>query len=82
MPQNRLLSRKMENSKGPGDRPEREEAADPSMYRPISLLNTEMKILENILIKRMHHFYKTDALNENQFGFSPQKKHGRCGHGS
>ena len=55
-------------------KPGREEASDPSMYRPISLLNTEMKILENILIKRMHHFYKTDALNENQFEFTPPKK--------
>jgi hypothetical protein len=52
----------------------RKEASDPSMYRPISLLNTEGKILEKLLIKRiMHHLYKTEALNGNQYGFSPQK---------
>jgi len=44
------------------------------MYRPISLLNTEGKILERLLIKRiMHHLYKTDQLNGIQYGFTPQK---------
>jgi len=55
-------------------KPGREEDSDPSMYRPISLLNTEGMILEKLLIKRiMHHLYKTDALNGNQYGFTPQK---------
>jgi len=35
-----------------------------------SLVNTG----QPLLIKRiMHHLYKTDALNRNQFGFTPQK---------
>ena len=55
-------------------RPGREEDSDLSMYRPISLLNTEGKILEKLLIKRiMHHLYKTDSLNGSQYGFTPQK---------
>ena len=55
-------------------KPGREEASDPSMYRPIRFVNTEGRILEKLLIERiMQHFYKTDALNKNQFGFTPQK---------
>jgi hypothetical protein len=54
-------------------KPGSEEASVLSMYRPISLSNTEGKILE-LLIKRIqHHLYKRDALNGNQFGFTPQK---------
>jgi hypothetical protein len=31
-------------------------------------------VLEKVLINRiMHHVYKTDFLNDNQFGFTPQK---------
>ena len=31
-------------------------------------------MLEKLLINRiMHHLYKTDFLNNNQFGFTPQK---------
>jgi hypothetical protein len=74
MPQNRLLSRKWKIAKVLKIVKSGREASDPSMYRQISLLNTEGKILEKLLIKRiMHHFYKTDALNENQFGFTPKK---------
>jgi len=37
-------------------KPGREEASDPSLYTSISLLNTEGKILEKLLIKKiMHH---------------------------
>jgi hypothetical protein len=55
-------------------KPEREKSADTSKYRPISLLNTEGKVLENLLSKRiMHHLYKTQYLNINQYGFTPHK---------
>jgi hypothetical protein len=38
------------------------------------LLNTVGKALERLLIKRiMHHLYRTQFLNDNQFGFTPQK---------
>jgi hypothetical protein len=37
-------------------------------------LNIGGKVLEKLLINRiMHHLYKTDFLNDNQFGFTPQK---------
>ena len=55
-------------------KPGREESSDPSMYRPISLLNTEGKILEKLLIKRIpHHLHKTDALNGNNLDSHPKR---------
>ena len=55
-------------------KPGREKSPDTSKYRPISLLNTEGKVLEKLLSKRiMHHLYKTEYLNENQYVFKPQK---------
>jgi hypothetical protein len=37
-------------------------------------MNIGGKMLEKLLINRiMHHVYKTDFLNDNQFGFTPQK---------
>jgi retron-type reverse transcriptase len=43
-------------------------------FRPISLINTAGKVLEKLLIKRtMNHLHKTKFLNENQYGFTPQK---------
>ena len=42
----------------------KEGSGDPTKYRPISLLNTEGKILERLFIPRiMHHAYTTEALN-------------------
>ena len=58
----------------PLTKPGKEGCGDPSKYRPISLLNTEGKILEKLLIQRiMHHAYTTEALNNNQYGFIAQK---------
>jgi len=55
-------------------KPGREKSDDTSKYRPISLLNTEGKVLEKLLSKRLtHHLYTTEYLNENQYGFTPQK---------
>jgi len=55
-------------------KPGKEYNSDPSKYRPISLLNTEGKVLEKLLIRRiMHYLYKTEFLNNNQYGFTPQK---------
>ena len=58
----------------PITKPGKEGSGDPTKYRPISLLNTEGKILERLFIQRiMHHAYTTEALNRNQYGFTPQK---------
>jgi len=58
----------------PVAKPGREDSLDPSKYRPISLLNLGGKVLEKLLIKRiMYYLYKTDFLNDNQYGFTPQK---------
>ena len=57
----------------PITKPGKEESGDPSKYRPISLLNTEEKVLEKLLIQRIkHHVYTNEALNKNQYGFTPQ----------
>jgi hypothetical protein len=43
-------------------------------YRPISLINIGGKILEKLLIGRInHHLYSKRLLNENQYGFRPQR---------
>jgi hypothetical protein len=58
----------------PITKPGKKDSRDPSKYRPISLLNIEGKVLEKLLRSRvMHHLYKTEFLNPNQFGFVPQK---------
>jgi hypothetical protein len=58
----------------PVTKPGKEGSSDPSKYCPISLLNIGGKVLEKLLINRiMHHVYKTNFLNDNQFGFTPQK---------
>jgi len=55
-------------------KPGKEKCSDVSKSRPISLLNTGAKVLEKLLIKRIMHFlYNNDLLNQNQFGFTPQK---------
>ena len=58
----------------PITKPGKKDSYDPSKYRPISLLNIEGKVLEKLLINRtMHRLYKTEFLNPNQYGFTPQK---------
>jgi hypothetical protein len=55
-------------------KPGREKSADTSKSSPISVLNTEGKVLEKLLNKRItHHLYTTEYLNGNQYGFTPQK---------
>jgi hypothetical protein len=51
----------------------RENSSDTSKYRPISLLNTEGKVLGKLLRKRiMHHLFKTEYMNVHQYGFTPE----------
>ena len=58
----------------PHNKPGKESCKDASKYRPISLLNVGGKILEKLLINRIMHFlYSNDLLNQNQFGFTPQR---------
>jgi hypothetical protein len=58
----------------PITKPGKEGSSDASRYRPISLRNIGGKVLEKLLINRiMHHVNKIDFLNDNQFGFTPQK---------
>jgi ribonuclease HI len=55
-------------------KPGKEDSQDPSKYRPISLLNVGGKVLEKLLINRiMHYIYKIEYINDNQYGFTPQK---------
>jgi hypothetical protein len=43
-------------------------------FRPISLINIGGKTLEKLLIDRINfHMYSKRLLNENQYGFHPQK---------
>jgi hypothetical protein len=54
--------------------PGKEDATDPSKFRPISLINVGGKVLEKTLIFRsMHHVHINNLLNYNQFGFTPKK---------
>jgi hypothetical protein len=55
-------------------KPGKEGSDEVSKYRPISLLNSGGKVLEKLLINRInHHVYSRGHMNENQFGFRPQK---------
>jgi len=55
-------------------KPEKEESDEVSKFRPINLVDIGGKVLERILINRLnHHVYSRGHMNENQFGFRPQK---------
>ena len=55
-------------------KPGQEGSEEVSKYRPISLLDTGGKVLEKIMINRInHHVYSQGYMNENQYGFRPQK---------
>ena len=55
-------------------KPGKQERTKVTKYCPISLLNIGGKVLEKLLINRiMHHFHTRNLLNDNQFGFTPQK---------
>jgi hypothetical protein len=46
----------------------------PNAYRPISLLSIFVKILEKLLINRINYYLNSNGLlDENQYGFTPQK---------
>jgi len=55
-------------------KPGKEGSDEVSKFRPISLLASGGKVLEKLLINRInHHVYTRGHMNENQFGFRPQK---------
>ena len=55
-------------------KPGKEGSMEVTKYRPISLLNVGGKVLEKLLIDRInHHVFSNSLLNENQYGFRPQK---------
>jgi hypothetical protein len=55
-------------------KPGKEGSDEVSKYRPISLLDSGGKVLEKLLINKInHHVYSREHMNENQFGFRPQK---------
>ena len=59
----------------PTTKPGKENCNDASKYQPISLLNIGGKVLEKLLINRIMHFLHSNELqNQNQFGFTPQKR--------
>jgi hypothetical protein len=57
----------------PITKPGRQDSCDPSKYRPISLINTEGKVLEKLLINRSIHHLQKKTKFLNQFGSPPQK---------
>jgi len=58
----------------PITKPGKAESEEASKFRPIILLNTGRKVLENLLINRInHHVYLQGHMNENQFSFRLQK---------
>jgi len=49
----------------------KENSDEVSKFRPISLLNTGGKVLEELLINKIkHHVFSHDLMSKNQYGFS------------
>ena len=58
----------------PISKPGKNGSDDVSIFRHISLLDIGGNVLEKILINRInHHVFSQRFMNENQFGFTPQK---------
>jgi len=58
----------------PINKPRKESSDDVSKFHPISLLDIGGKVLQKILINRInYHVFSQGFMNENQFGFTPQK---------
>jgi hypothetical protein len=58
----------------PITKPGKENAEAVTKYRPISLVNTGGKVLEKVLINSINYdLYSHNLLNNNQFGFTPQR---------
>ena len=55
-------------------KPSKENSIEVTKYRPINLINVAGKVMEKLLANRiMHHVYRNELLNGNQYGFTPQK---------
>jgi hypothetical protein len=55
-------------------KPGKEGSDEVNTFRPISLLDSGGHVLEKLLINRInHHAFFREHMNENQFGFRPQK---------
>jgi len=55
-------------------KPDKEGSDEVSKFRPISLIYSGGKMLEKLLINRINHnVFSRGHMNENQFGFRPQK---------
>jgi len=58
----------------PKVKPSKEGSDGVNKFGPISLIDSGSKVLEKLLINRInHHAYSRGHMNENQFGFRPQK---------
>jgi len=58
----------------PLTKPGKDNCKDAFKYQPISLRNVGMKIHDKMLINRIVHvLYSNNLLNQNCFGFTPQK---------
>jgi hypothetical protein len=58
----------------PITKPGKEKLNEAQKHRPISLLNTGGKVLEKLQTDRINnHLFSNSLINNNQFGFRPQK---------